>query len=467
MIDRLRGYGATADVVPTISRRAAAHAAADGAGDQGPGHRPLRVDRLHLGQRRQGRAREVRGVRPRRPRLRRPQDRRRRRRHRRRRSREWGIEPDLVPARRAVRRRACSRTGRRTTTCSTRSTGSSCRAPTSPPRPSSPACTTWAGRSTTSPPTAPCAPPRRPRRCARRSRPASSTRSCFTSSSTVRNLVGIAGKPHAVDGRRRASARPRPRPPRSTACGSTSSRPRPRPTRWSTRSPTTASASRSRPPRPASRSLRPSASARRRRRRARRQLMAFPARAAPAAAADARRCGGWWPRPGCTRRDLVLPVFVARGRHRAGADRARCRASSSTRSTRCVQGRPRGGRGRPRRADALRRAAATRTPSGSRRRRPRRHPQRRAARPCATPSATTSCVMADLCLDEFTDHGHCGVLDERGARRQRRDPRALRRDGARAGRAPAPTWSAPRGMMDGQVAGDPARRSTPTAHRTP
>src|SRR5699024_9007759 len=23
-------------------------------------------------------------------------------------------------------------------------------------------------------------------------------------------------------------------------------------------------------------------------------------------------------------------------------------------------------------------------------------------------------IMADLCLDEFTDHGHCGVLDERG-----------------------------------------------------
>jgi len=23
-------------------------------------------------------------------------------------------------------------------------------------------------------------------------------------------------------------------------------------------------------------------------------------------------------------------------------------------------------------------------------------------------------VMADLCLDEFTDHGHCGVLDARG-----------------------------------------------------
>src|SRR5699024_894843 len=23
-------------------------------------------------------------------------------------------------------------------------------------------------------------------------------------------------------------------------------------------------------------------------------------------------------------------------------------------------------------------------------------------------------IMGDLCLDEFTDHGHCGVLDERG-----------------------------------------------------
>src|SRR5699024_7061202 len=23
-------------------------------------------------------------------------------------------------------------------------------------------------------------------------------------------------------------------------------------------------------------------------------------------------------------------------------------------------------------------------------------------------------IMADLCLDEFTDHGHCGVLDRRG-----------------------------------------------------
>ena len=50
----------------------------------------------------------------------------------------WGLRADLVPSGEQSAP-ACSRTGRRTTTCSTRSTGSSCRAPTSPPRPSSPA----------------------------------------------------------------------------------------------------------------------------------------------------------------------------------------------------------------------------------------------------------------------------------------------------------------------------------------
>ncbi len=59
-------------------------------------------------------------------------------------------------------------------------------------------------------------------------------------------------------------------------------------------------------------------------------------------------------------------------------------------------------------------------------------------------------VMADLCLDEFTDHGHCGILDDRGC---------VDNDGtlelyaqmaiaqARAG----VDLVAPSGMMDGQV----------------
>ena len=60
-------------------------------------------------------------------------------------------------------------------------------------------------------------------------------------------------------------------------------------------------------------------------------------------------------------------------------------------------------------------------------------------------------VMADLCLDEFTDHGHCGVLDERGrvdndATLQRYATMALAQ--AEAGADLLGTS----GMMDGQVA---------------
>ena len=55
----------------------------------------------------------------------------------------------------------------------------------------------------------------------------------------------------------------------------------------------------------------------------------------------------------------------------------------------------------------------------------RGHPGRASPR-----SATTLVVMSDLCLDEYTDHGHCGVLDARRPGRQRRDPGAVRRDGA-------------------------------------
>ena len=59
-------------------------------------------------------------------------------------------------------------------------------------------------------------------------------------------------------------------------------------------------------------------------------------------------------------------------------------------------------------------------------------------------------VMADLCLDEFTDHGHCGVLDDRGrvdndATLERYASMAVSQ--ARAGAHVV----GPSGMMDGQV----------------
>jgi len=60
-------------------------------------------------------------------------------------------------------------------------------------------------------------------------------------------------------------------------------------------------------------------------------------------------------------------------------------------------------------------------------------------------------VMSDLCLDEFTDHGHCGVLDEQG----RVDNDATLEVYARMGVAQAQAGAhmvGPSGMMDGQVA---------------
>jgi porphobilinogen synthase len=59
-------------------------------------------------------------------------------------------------------------------------------------------------------------------------------------------------------------------------------------------------------------------------------------------------------------------------------------------------------------------------------------------------------VMADLCLDEFTDHGHCGVLDERGEV----DNDATLEQYARMAVAQAEAGAdllGTSGMMDGQV----------------
>ena len=60
-------------------------------------------------------------------------------------------------------------------------------------------------------------------------------------------------------------------------------------------------------------------------------------------------------------------------------------------------------------------------------------------------------VMSDLCLDEFTDHGHCGVLDDQGSV----DNDATLELYARMGVAQAEAGAhmvGPSGMMDGQVA---------------
>ena len=90
----------------------------------------------------------------------------------------------------------------------------------------------------------------------------------------------------------------------------------------------------------------------------------------------------------------------------------RCRDSSSTRWSRSGRrpGHRRAGRAGVR---AVRRSRAK--DAGARRRgTPTGSPSGRCGR-SGTSSATTHVVIADLCLDEYTDHGHCGVLDDDGS----------------------------------------------------
>ncbi|MGH1502550.1 MAG: porphobilinogen synthase [Acidimicrobiales bacterium] len=60
-------------------------------------------------------------------------------------------------------------------------------------------------------------------------------------------------------------------------------------------------------------------------------------------------------------------------------------------------------------------------------------------------------VMADLCVDEYTDHGHCGIVDDRGRVDNDATLELYRKAAVAQARAGAQVI-APSGMMDGQVA---------------
>jgi porphobilinogen synthase len=59
-------------------------------------------------------------------------------------------------------------------------------------------------------------------------------------------------------------------------------------------------------------------------------------------------------------------------------------------------------------------------------------------------------VMADLCVDEYTDHGHCGILDGKGSVDNDRTLAVYAKIAIAQARAGAHVV-APSGMMDGQV----------------
>ena len=84
-------------------------------------------------------------------------------------------------------------------------------------------------------------------------------------------------------------------------------------------------------------------------------------------------------------------------------------------------------------------------------------------------------LIADLCLDEYTDHGHCGVLDQRGE--VDNDATLVRYGEVAVAQASAGAdLVAPSGMMDGQVgairaaldgSGTTRSGSSPTRRSTP
>ena len=118
-----------------------------------------------------------------------------------------------------------------------------------------------------------------------------------------------------------------------------------------------------------------------------------------------------------------------------------------------------------------RRAHAVRRPVEQGRRRVRARPTRTgilnvAIRDVVAEVGDATVVMSDLCLDEFTDHGHCGVLAADGSVDNDATLRALRRDGARAGRG---RGARPRPVRDDGRPGRrrPRARWTPPATPTP
>ncbi len=93
---------------------------------------------------------------------------------------------------------------------------------------------------------------------------------------------------------------------------------------------------------------------------------------------------------------------------------------------------------------------SARDPQGSAWRRSRRHPQPLDPR-CEECRGEELPVMSDLCLDEFTDHGHCGIVDETGYVDNDATLEIYALMGVEQARAGADVV-APSGMMDGQVA---------------
>ena len=153
--------------------------------------------------------------------------------------------------------------------------------------------------------------------------------------------------------------------------------------------------------------------------------------------------------------DLIAPLFVREGIDTSRSRSCRCPASSSTPGRRLRDEVAELGR------LGVRSVILFGVPATQGRRRQRRVRSRRrraavASRDLRADVGDDVVVMADLCVDEYTDHGHCGIVDEHGVV----DNDATLEIYAEAAVAQARAGAhvvAPSGMMDGQVGGDPRR----------
>ena len=140
----------------------------------------------------------------------------------------------------------------------------------------------------------------------------------------------------------------------------------------------------------------------------------------------------------------------ARGDRRARAHRLAARPVPAHRGLAGGRGQA-AGPARGARPGPLRRARRPRTPPGRGPGTPTAIVQRGAGRAARRPLGDELVLMADLCLDEYTDHGHCGVLRPT-ARWTTTPPSSCYQRVALAQAAAGADVVAPSGMMDGQVA---------------
>ena len=110
--------------------------------------------------------------------------------------------------------------------------------------------------------------------------------------------------------------------------------------------------------------------------------------------------------------DLVAPLFVREGIDRAAADRVAARRRPAQ-PREPAQGGRRAGRARRAAPSSCSACRRTRTPSAAAPSIPQGIVQLALA-DLRGDLGDDVVLIADLCVDEYTDHGHCGVLDERG-----------------------------------------------------